>query len=40
MREEIAVSRRDVLKTAGAVATGVTATSLIPALEAAAASYR
>ena len=37
MSEKVDVSRRDVLKTAGAVVAGVAATSLIPAMEAAAA---
>jgi tetrathionate reductase subunit B len=38
MNKKTAVSRRDMLKTAGIVATSVTATSLIPAMEAAAKS--
>jgi tetrathionate reductase subunit B len=37
MNEKTVFSRREMLKTAGIVATGVTATSLIPAMEAAAA---
>ncbi len=38
MNKKTAVSRRDMLKTAGIVATSVTATSLIPAMKAAAKS--
>ncbi len=37
MGEKVAVSRREMIKTAGVVAAGVTAASLLPAMEAAAA---
>ncbi len=37
MEEKVDVSRRDMLKKAGVAAAGVAATSLIPAMEAAAA---
>ncbi len=37
MSEKVSVSRRDMLKTAGVAAAGVAATSLLPAMEAAAA---